>query len=302
MTTELVLHTPDQAFGLAERIAKSALVPSAYRGKPTDLAIALMFGAEIGLPPMAAMNRIVVVEGKPALDAQGMVAVIRAAGHSLSGETSSDRATVKGKRGDTGDEMTVTFSMDDARRANLTNKGVWKSYPSSMLWARAVSQLARMLFADCLLGFSYVPEEADFDGKHEFTADGALVAAPAEPASAPEGPAEEPKASRRSRAGTVRQPPTARAAAAPPQEPEDAVVLVDPDQCAELVRLFDQLEDQTARAQLKQEFLHQWGKPAELPQTNYADAYGWLLHRLGEIEPITDTSPAVDGDDEQRPF
>ena len=175
MSTDLVLRTTDAAFSLAERINRSSMVPSSYRGKPLDLAVALLFGAEIGLPPMATMNRVVVVEGKPALDAQGIVAVVRAAGHSISGETSSEKATVRGKRRDTGDEMSVTFTMEDARRAGLASKAVWKAYPTSMLWARALSQLARMLFADCLMGFSYVPEEADFDGKLDFDADGRPV-------------------------------------------------------------------------------------------------------------------------------
>lgn len=203
MTTDLVLHSPDQAFGLAERIAKSNLIPSAYRGKPVEAAVAMMYGAEIGLPPMTSLNRIVVVEGKPTLDAQGMVAVIRKAGHSVSGETDSEKAVVRGRRGDTGDEMAVTFTMEDAKRANLAGKNAWRAYPSAMLWARAVSQLARMLFADCLLGFSYVPEEADFDGKLEFDSEGAPVP---EVAAAP-APVVASAPTNRRASGTVRRAP-----------------------------------------------------------------------------------------------
>ena len=146
-------------FDLAERIAKSQLIPQAYRGKPADAAICMMYGAEVGLPPMTALQRIIVINGKPTLDAQGMAALIRGAGHSIVGKTSNEEAVVTGRRKDNGDEMTVTFTMADAKRANLVKNGPWTQYPSAMLWARAVSKLARELFPDVLMGMSYVPEE-----------------------------------------------------------------------------------------------------------------------------------------------
>ncbi len=154
--TDLV---PVDPFQLGERIAKSMLIPQAYRGKPTDAAICIMYGAEVGLSPMTALQRIVVINGKPTLDAQGMAALIRGAGHSIMGETSNESATVNGKRADNGDTMSVTFTIEDARRAGLVKNGPWTQYPSSMLWARAVSKLARELFPDVLMGMSYIPEE-----------------------------------------------------------------------------------------------------------------------------------------------
>ena len=148
-------------FDLAEKISRSALIPQAYRGKPADAAICMMYGAEVGLPPMTALQRIVVINGKPTLDAQGMTALIRAAGHSLVGTTSDTEATVTGTRTN-GDTMSVTFTIADAKRANLVKNGPWTQYPSAMLWARAMSKLARELFSDVLMGMAYVPEELDF--------------------------------------------------------------------------------------------------------------------------------------------
>lgn len=296
MSAELVLHNPDQAFSLAERIARSNLLPTAYRNKPQDTAIALMMGAEIGLPPMTSLNRIVVVEGKPTLDAQGMVAVIRQAGHSISGEVSSQGAKVVGKRKDTGDEMTVSFTLQDAQRAGLANRNVWKSYPGPMCWARAVSQLARMLFADCLLGFSYVPEEADFDGKHNFTADGV----PAEV----EAPSPQPSG-RAARVGTVRPAPEPAPVAdpetgeiVPNDEPVDAVVLIDEDQQAFILGAFASIEDGNVRGGLKRRFATQFGKPDELPADRYDEASTWLLNEIEAVAP----APAYDPDDPEREF
>lgn len=168
MTTTLDRYTPPpsedeytQLVKMAEGLARTQFVPTAFRNKPSDIVAAGLYGREVGLSPMASLQRVVVINGKPTLDAQGMVAVIRSAGHSITGQASADKATATGKRADNGDTMTVEWTIDQARQAGLVKRGPWTDYPSAMLWARAVTQLARMLFADVLAGFSYSPEELE---------------------------------------------------------------------------------------------------------------------------------------------
>ena len=162
MTSDLVPMDYNGLLGLAEQISRSPLMPAAYRGKPADAAIAMLYGGECGLPPMTSLQRIVVVNGKPGLDAQGMVALIRSKGHHITGEMSDTGAEVHGKRGDNGDEMSVTFTIDDAKRAGLVStSNNYAKYPSDMLWAKAVSRIARRLFADVLMGFSYTDSEVE---------------------------------------------------------------------------------------------------------------------------------------------
>ena len=158
---------PAQANGLdfntmmqvSQMLAKSSLVPSAYRGKPENILLATLAGQPFGWDPTMSMRSFHIIEGQPSLKPEIMLALVRRAGHSVQGTTATDGATVTGKRRDTGDTMTVTYSLEDARRANLLNKSVWKQYPSSMCWARALSQLCRMLFPDVVLGVGYTPEE-----------------------------------------------------------------------------------------------------------------------------------------------
>jgi hypothetical protein len=88
-----------------------------------------------------------------------MVARVRQEGHSVTGEVTEGTAIVRGKRKDNGDEMTSTWTLAMADRAGLLGKGNWKKYPEAMLWARAASQLCRMLFSDCLAGATYTAEE-----------------------------------------------------------------------------------------------------------------------------------------------
>lgn len=158
--TDLVPLSHAEMFSLADQISKSAMIPASYRGKPVDAAIAMMYGAEAGIGPMTALQRIVVINGRPTFDAQGMTALIRRAGHSVTGDISNTGASVTGKRGDTGDVMTATFTLDDAKAAGLVKpNSPWTKFTEDMLWSRAVSRLGRRLFPDVLLGLSYVPDE-----------------------------------------------------------------------------------------------------------------------------------------------
>jgi hypothetical protein len=158
---------PSQAQGLdftsmmqvSQMLAKSSLVPSAYRGKPENVLLATLAGQPFGWDPTMSMRSFHIIEGQPSLKPEIMLALVRRAGHSVQGTTGTDGATVTGKRRDTGDSMTVAYTLEDARRANLLNKSVWKQYPASMCWARALSQLCRMLFPDVVLGVGYTPEE-----------------------------------------------------------------------------------------------------------------------------------------------
>jgi hypothetical protein len=143
----------------AQQMAASSIVPAEYRKRPENIVTAALMGRELGWGVTTAIRFVSVIEGKPTVSPEGQLALVRRAGHSVIGETSATSATARGRRADTGDEMVSTFTMDDAEQAGLTRKSNWKQYPQSMCWARAVSQLCRMLFSDVLLGAAYVPEE-----------------------------------------------------------------------------------------------------------------------------------------------
>ena len=144
----------------ADTIARTGIIPDAYRGKPNDIVAACVLGAELGFDVMTSLRNVFVVKGKPTVSAEGMVALVRRAGHSISGEKSSDSATVTGKRRDTGDTHTETWTMQDAANAGLLGNDVWHKYPGNMCWARATSNLCRALFSDVIQGL-YVEGELD---------------------------------------------------------------------------------------------------------------------------------------------
>lgn len=71
----LIPRTIEEAERIAERIADSNFCPKDHRGKPGDVLVAIMMGAEVGLSPMQAIQNISVINGKPNLWGDAMLAL-----------------------------------------------------------------------------------------------------------------------------------------------------------------------------------------------------------------------------------
>ena len=148
---------------LAARIAKTEFVPTGLRNRPEAVLAALMSGAERGLGPMESLRSINVIEGKPSLSAEAMRALVLAAGHDIEIlESTSTRATVVGRRaGSDATSPPFTWTIEDARRAKLAQRGPWQSYPKAMLLARASTDLCRAVFPDVIAGLASIEEASD---------------------------------------------------------------------------------------------------------------------------------------------
>ena len=148
------------AFQLADKLATTDFVPVALRNKPAAIAACILYGHEVGLPPMAALQLVNVIEGKPGLSAAGQRALILAHGHRIWVEEQTvTRATVCSQRRGEERVSTTTWTIDDAERARLRHKDNWTKYPRNMLVARATGDNARGNFMDVLAGLAYNLEE-----------------------------------------------------------------------------------------------------------------------------------------------
>lgn len=146
---------------LSERIATTEFVPAALRNKPAAVAAAILAGREAGIGPMTALSHMHVVEGRPRLSAEMARALVLAHGHEIRfDETTTQRCIIAGRRSGSREWTEASFTMDDARRAELSGKWNWRHYPQDMLIARATGRLCRMIFSDCLAGMSVLAEEA----------------------------------------------------------------------------------------------------------------------------------------------
>ena len=110
----------------------------------------------LGIPPFDALNgSLYYVNGKVEMSAALMARLIRQKNHSITiGKGSgSESCTLHGKRADSGDTMSTSFSIAEAKKAGLVRKDSgWEKFPEDMCYSRALSRLARRLFPDVISG------------------------------------------------------------------------------------------------------------------------------------------------------
>ena len=144
------------------RIAPSTILPTAYRGNAANAFVAAETGAALGLEPLQALASIAVINGRATLSSDLMAAVIRRAGHTLRiVENSPESVTATLIRADDKNfKFEVTWDKDKAVKAGLWGqKGPWSQYPTQMLRARAITEVARQGASEALMGMIYSPED-----------------------------------------------------------------------------------------------------------------------------------------------
>jgi hypothetical protein len=155
------------AASLANQIAQTEFVPKEFRNKPDAITACVLYGAELGLGPMVSLSKIAVIQGKPAPYAELGRALALAAGHEVwVKESTNTRVTVCGRRKGSNHVQEVTWTLDDVKKAGISNHN-YSKYPRQMLLARASAELVRAMCPDVLGGIAVFAEEAadiDDDG------------------------------------------------------------------------------------------------------------------------------------------
>jgi hypothetical protein len=151
----------------AEQIADSSFCPKEYKDKPGEIMVAIQLGAEVGLAPLQSLQNIAVINGRPSIYGDAMIALVKASGLlGEFGETYDEKRqeyTCVSVRKDNGNKAVTRFSMDDAKRARLAGKqGPWSEYPKRMLQMRARGFNLRDNFPDVLKGLISREEAQDY--------------------------------------------------------------------------------------------------------------------------------------------
>ena len=160
---DLSPQTFDQALTFSKYLADSDLVPKDFKGRPGNCLVAIQWGAELGLKPLQAMQNLAVINGRPALWGDAVIALVRSSPLCEYVVETDDggTATCKVKRRNE-PEQVRTFSMDDARAAGLAGKqGPWAQYPKRMRQMRARAFALRDVFPDVLRGLPVAEEVMD---------------------------------------------------------------------------------------------------------------------------------------------
>lgn len=166
----LVATTYDEAIQFANILAKSTFVPTHLKNKPEEIFLTIQFGQELGLSPLQSVQNISVINGKPSIWGDAMVALVRRHPEFVDMQESMIKGDTKEEYGmkciitrKNQAPHTSIFTVRDAVLAGLWGKNdVWKKYPKRMLTWRARTNACRDVFADALKGFISAEEAQDF--------------------------------------------------------------------------------------------------------------------------------------------
>lgn len=240
----MVPQTMPDVFSLAEAVHKSGLAPAGLNNTQA-VAIAILHGLELGVPPMTALQKIAVINGRPTIWGDLAMALVRSSGAAESireeivGEGDARAAVCTVKRKGEPEPIIGRFSVADAKRAGLwddrlkvrrknrttgetyeaPNDAPWHRFPDRMMKMRARAFALRDGFAD-VLGGLYLREEIEEDQPVEVEPARPMPKPPVPPkvASAPALPApqETAMASPSAPAPAAKAPPKPPVPPAPP--------------------------------------------------------------------------------------
>lgn len=177
----IVPATLDEVYRLAKGIAASGLAPKEM-STPEQITVAILTGLEIGLPPMFAIQKIAVINGRPTIWGDALPGILWSRGFKIrewmDGEGDGRIARCEITRPD-GEKIARAFSVRDAVKAGLwstearvtrksrdggtyqkDNDSPWFRYPERMLQMRARGYACRDGAADALGGL-YLREEVE---------------------------------------------------------------------------------------------------------------------------------------------
>ena len=164
----VTLNTLDELWRFSTMVAQSGMAPKGME-KPESIVIALQLGMEVGLTPMASLQNIAVINGRPTIWGDGAMALVQGSplceyiNEYYEGEGENLVAYCAVKR--TGQkEHLASFSYKEAKHANLIGKsGPWTTYPKRMLMMRSRGFALRDKFSDLLKGIKTAEEVIDYD-------------------------------------------------------------------------------------------------------------------------------------------
>ena len=222
----IVATTMDEAWRMSEAMHRSGLAPKDLNS-PEKVMVAVMYGAEVGLPPMAAVQSIAVMNGRPVLWGDAALGIVKSSGLCLyikewsEGEGDDRIYYCETQRKGDPEPVKREYSVKDAKQAGLwderprvrnykgediANPSPWFRFRQRMMQMRARGFCIRDAYADLLKGMR-LKEEVDDGNVIE-----GEVSAPAKRVPPPAPP---------------REPPAAVRPTEPAKEPEKAATEAD---------------------------------------------------------------------------
>lgn len=148
----------------AKLAAEGDIIPKEYRGKPSNILVAIGFGSAMGLSYADSLYRINVIQGKPTMSAELIASQVRKAGHRLRTYKDEKNQSVKAviiRKDDPDFEFSEVRDKDWAEQMGLASKDNYRKQPMTMLKWRAITAVAREACPEALYGVAYSPDELE---------------------------------------------------------------------------------------------------------------------------------------------
>lgn len=161
-STEMSLSAWNTMRDMANTLVKSRFLPAAVDTPEKAMAI-MLAGRELGIGPMEAFRSINVIQGKPTVSPQLMLALANRRGEleDIKIDTNATRCVTTIKRKGRAPH-TETFGVAEATALGLMQKDNYKKQAMTMFKWRSLAANLRVTFPDVVLGL-YTPEELGAD-------------------------------------------------------------------------------------------------------------------------------------------
>lgn len=146
----------EDAWRTSELLARASIIPEALRGKPHDVLVAVLTGAELGISPMQALREVYVVKGRPFIASLLRVALIRQSPECLAWqliESTPKRATFRTQRRGDLAPTTMSFTIEEAEAMGLVAQNPrYRTDPALQLRRRCAGRLIDEVYPDIIRG------------------------------------------------------------------------------------------------------------------------------------------------------
>ena len=159
----------EMAWKTAEMLSKAKCIPKEFWDNPADVLVVVQFGHELGLSPMASLQNMMIVNNRPSIYGDAMLAVcMRTKGQpggfldciEIYNEEKCEWSCTAMREGR--QDITRTFTMEEAKLGGFLNKaGAWQTNRKRMMQFRPRGFALRDMFPDLLKGLSTIEEMRD---------------------------------------------------------------------------------------------------------------------------------------------
>lgn len=157
----------DHRYRLAKAFSMSGMVPPHFQGRPEACLVAMLYAEQLGEHPMLLFQEMSVINGRPNTSARFAISRANKSGllqgpisWKSKGAGDALEVTASAALRETGEVITATVTMKEAKADGWTRNAKYQSIPEQMLRWRAATRLINLYMPEVLFGLG-VREEAE---------------------------------------------------------------------------------------------------------------------------------------------